>query len=443
MADMRLPSPTSSDIKQHMLGAFHQYWEQHPEDVDNLPVTVREFPVIEPPLRLESVDLPDWADSCGVSGALLVPAEACSPDRDWRHVDWWLAGFLLLEGWHERVHEARHGPIHSYSFRLTGWDDRVWCHAWVNRIAIFLRLWAVEIQGGDADLLFGPIPESRITITHDVDAVRKTLPIRLKQGGFNLLNTLLQLCKGHWTNAGQCLRRAMRFIFGQENWWKFDDLLVLEQKAGIRSRFHFYADERRKTPKRWLFDPGYDVASDRIRELIRRLETGGWRTGLHQSFDAWHSDDLIRAQKERLSEISAADISTCRQHWLRFSWSDTWVAQEAAALKEDTTLMFNDRMGFRSAAALAWHPWNPKNARDHGIRALPTVLMDSHAYDYELMPDTTRRSEIRYWLNELKLVGGHCALLWHPHTLTEDYGWKDGFEDCIAIAAELGICLDH
>jgi len=442
MADPGLPIPTPAEIRRHLLQALRQYWERELQALEELPVTVLESPVIELPLRLQSVTLPDWAEACGVSGTLLVPAEACKAGDDWQQVDWWLAGFLLLEGWHERVHEQQHGPIHSYSFKLSGWDERIWRHAWVNRIAIFLRLWAANNAGVDADSLFGSIPAPRITMTHDVDAVRKTMPIRLKQGGFNLLNTLLQLSKGHWQNAGQCLGRAMRFIFGWEDWWKLDELLLLEEGAGIRSRFHFYADARPKTPKRWLFDPGYDVTSDRIRDLIGRLSTGGWRTGLHQSFDAWESDALIRAQRQRLIDTTASEVSTCRQHWLRFGWNDTWLAQGAAGLEEDTTLMFNDRMGFRSSAAVAWHPWNPLDSCSHTIRALPTVLMDSHAYDYEVMSDDTRHSEIRHWINELQAVGGRCAVLWHPHTLTDDYGWKDGFEACIDIAAEMEVCVD-
>ena len=39
----------------------------------------------------------------------------------------------MLEGWHERIWEKVHGCIHSYSFRLKGWDTRAWDHAWVNR----------------------------------------------------------------------------------------------------------------------------------------------------------------------------------------------------------------------------------------------------------------------------------------------------------------------
>ena len=96
---------------------------------------------------------------------------------------------MLLEGWHERLWEKTKGVIHSYSFRLADWDSRAWDHAWVNRIAIFLRKWVKRENEWD-DAFLGPIPSAKLTVTHGVDAVEKTIPIRFKQGTFNLFNAI-------------------------------------------------------------------------------------------------------------------------------------------------------------------------------------------------------------------------------------------------------------
>ena len=29
------------------------------------------------------------------------------------------------------------------------------------------------------------------------------------------------------------------------------------------------------------------------------------------------------------------------------------------------------------------------------------------------------------------MLGGQAAVLWHPHTLTKDYGWSNGFSELI------------
>ena len=69
----------------------------------------------------------NWANSCGIENQLLVPQECVDQNEnsaEWWKVDWWLAIFLMLEGWHERVWESIHGSIHSYSYRLKNWDSR-------------------------------------------------------------------------------------------------------------------------------------------------------------------------------------------------------------------------------------------------------------------------------------------------------------------------------
>jgi len=93
--------------------------------------------------------------------------------------------------------------------------------------------------------------------------------------------------------------------------------------------------------------------------------------------------------------------------------------------------MFNDRAGLRTGAALSWSPWNPRTGRPHTLHALPTVLMDSHLYDYQMLAADDRRATMRAWLDEVVAVAGQAAVLWHPHTLSDDYGWREGFEELL------------
>ena len=89
--------------------------------------------------------------------------------------------------------------------------------------------------------------------------------------------------------------------------------------------------------------------------------------------------------------------------------------------------MFNDRSGFRNSGAIEWHPWNQKKSIEHKTVAKPTILMDSHLYDYDDLNQDQRQNKINNLLDECKFVNGNVALLWHPHTISEDYGWLDSF----------------
>lgn len=437
--------PGVDAIRAHMLTALGRYWPNDTEPVATLPIVRQTLTKpITGPLRLVEVHLPKWASDCDIDGYLLIPQEAATEQphhpESWKYIDWWLAAFLLLEAWHERVWEHEHGPIHSYSFRLTGWDERAWQYAWVNRIALFLRRWATQVAGDKATDRMGPLPTPGIQMTHDVDAVAKTLSIRIKQGAFNLFNAARSLSRGQFRQTGERLHQATRFLLGQENWWTFDQLQQWEADSGITATYHFHADKQPKTLKRWLFDPGYDIAAPKQRALLSQLIKQGHRIGLHPGFEAWQAPNQIAAQRSSVEEAAGRPVTHCRQHWLRFSWQDTWRAQQGAGLIQDSTLMFNDRPGFRNSSALSWQPYNPNCADLHTLSAIPSIFMDSHFYDYHPMSPASRRSAMQHWIQECHSVSGEAAVLWHPHTLTQDYGWSEGFRDVINLIREPRTC---
>lgn len=421
-------------LVQHLIRACDRYFSGHGVQLMALPVAEVPFPTVSGPLQLVDVELPAWGAHWGCDGAIAVPCECCvNPAAPrWEQVDWWLAAFLMLEGWHERVWELKHGPVHSFAFRLSGWDTRAWDRAWVNRIALFLRAWAAKQSDMEESALFGVLPRAEVLLTHDVDAVTKTWAIRFKQSVFLGFNALRLLACGQWAEAGARVCRALRFLFLPDDWWTLDEMCEMERKTGLRSQFNFYADARGKTLQRWLFDPGYDVTQPRLAALLGSLARDGWLVGLHQSYDAWCMPELMRQQRERLQSLLPLAVSSCRQHWLRFSWQKTWRAQAEAGLRQDTTLMFNDRPGFRVAATLAWTPWDVMQGRGGAsLTALPTVLMDSHFYDYQPMNASERRAALKHWISEIVAVGGQAAVLWHPHTISADFGWRKGFQDLL------------
>jgi hypothetical protein len=180
-------------------------------------------------------------------------------------------------------------------------------------------------------------------------------------------------------------------------------------------------------------DPGYNCAEPRLANLLRNLAQEGFEIGIHPSYNSFMSAESIAAETDRLADVLGRPVTACRQHWLRFSWANTWAAQAAADLRCDSTLGFNDRPGFRNGAALAFQPVDPASGELLPIAVQPLVLMDSHIYDYDL--DAARHPEqfIEPWIAEVKAVGGLATVLWHPHTLDPAYGWAQGFEALLDI----------
>jgi len=413
MAD-GLELPSAEVIRAQVRAALNGLWGDNAGQVAALPIPSATPTAIHGSLRLVRVELPAWASQCGIEGALLVPAEVGG--STWESVDWWTAAFLLLECWHERAWEQQHGPVHSYSNRLTGWDSRAWQCAWVNRIGAFMARWANIDTATSA---------AQVRLSHDVDALVKTVPIRIKQGAMRAV------VRRRGRRTSQPGRGVLQFAFGRDDWNFVDDVLALERDHGLRSKFHVFADPRRRNPIRWLMDPGYRLDTEDGRVLLEALRTSGVTIGLHPSFDSWRDPSLLAAQRRLLEEHVGRAVVHVRQHWLRFSWSDTWAAQSEADLRHDSTLMFNDRAGFRNSAALTWHPWDHVRGAAHTIDATPCCFMDSHRYDYDALASGGARPDASWLIEECKAVGGTMEMLWHPHSLSADYGWRPGFVELI------------
>jgi hypothetical protein len=438
------------------LDACRRYWLQGGDLVACLPIraVTAEYVQAIPP-GMQAIYLPEWATDIGVPLAeleagrtgLLVPEHTASGEANsaehWGKVAWFDAIDWYLHAAAERAFEAKDMPIHSYSHRLgAGWDERLWARCWVNRIALFLRRWAAQEHGKSEEALFGPRPRPEILITHDVDAVKKTVPIRLKQSAFQFFNAARRLRAGRIRQAMARSASGLRVLFGSDDYWGVERIAQLEAQLGLRSVFNLYGgfDESRRALKQWLFDPTYDVAAPRVCQTFSRLAAQGWSIGLHQSFDAWRNSEVMHRQKERIESTVGVPIEYCRQHWLRFSWKHTWQAQADAGLSTDMTLGFNDRPGFRVGAALAFRPRNFAGEQ-LSITAWPMILMDSHLYDYLILAREERERKIDDLLSEVEFVGGQATVIWHTHVFSCDYGWGDGFDHLIQRVSKM--CAHH
>ncbi len=376
-----------------------------------------------PPPRGTLVALPDWASAIGVEGALLVPDHlvAAGTAPCWQRTDWLGAIAWYLDGAAERAAEARNGPIHSYAGRLTGWDTRFWDAAWVNRIVLFLGRWAAR-RGVSAD---PRVPAAEVTLSHDVDAVRKTTAIRIKQSAVHLIKALRQLRGGRPVGALRGVGRAVRFFVGPGvGYWNLDRLIAEQRALGLDPIVFVHGGGPPRRPVTWLFDPGYRVADPVPGESLHRLASAGVRVGVHPSFTAWADPAALDRERRAVEAAIGRPVGDCRQHWLRFSWAATWRAQVAAGLTHDWTCGFNDRPGFRLGAALAVRPWGDAEAL--ALTATPTVLMDAQLYDYQELDDARRRAAIARWIGEVQAVGGQAAVIWHQRVVGPDYGWDDG-----------------
>ena len=385
--------------------------------------------------KLDKVLLPEWAQDLSPNngGYLIVPAHCIidSKGEKWRNTDWFRAVFDMITSQSEREFEDINGAIHSYSYKLDKVLYPMFEHAWVNRIALFLRRWSSRHSSVLEMEIFGNKPKGKIYLSHDVDYIKKTLALRFKQSIFNTYNIVQALLKRDLNTALNRTSKLFIFSLGKGDYWQFEKIKDLEKKNNVISYWNFYGARGGffRSISKHILDPSYDIQSAKLKKIVKTLKNEGHEIGLHPAFHSWNNYDSLNTEKHSVEATLEKKVTSCRQHWLRFSFKETWRNQELAGFLLDSTLGFNDRVGFRNGAALKTPAWdNVQKKASSSLKCLPMVLMDSHLFDYNNMSKSERRGIIDKIVEEIAFTGGEASIIWHQRVFHSDYGWGDDYE---------------
>jgi hypothetical protein len=215
----------------------------------------------------------------------------------------------------------------------------------------------------------------------------------------------------------------------------FDRIDRGEGERGVRSSFNFcMTSGKGYHPENGYWDPHYKVTDPGFRETLSGLRDRGFEVGLHGSYDSgsYRDPQSLRNEKRRLEELLQGPVYGGRQHYLRFSATETWKTHEQCGMLYDSTLGYHDRLGYRAGIGV---PFRPFDGREGGLALweLPLLIMDGTVFDTEPELNTLEKrwNALEGMLTRLSAVNGCCAVLWHQrvfahpaHTGWGDFYWR-------------------
>ncbi|MBC2694688.1 MAG: hypothetical protein HF982_05325 [Desulfobacteraceae bacterium] len=274
-----------------------------------------------------------------------------------------------------------------------------------------------------------------VCLTHDVDAVslyslKQSLRSRLTQL-LNAENAFQKVKNGVGIGidlANKVIHRNQKDpLHCYERW------LEVEKKVGARSTFFFWpglstVTKRHHTDRAYeLYDPVvFDNQKCTVAEMIREINLSGWEIGLHPSWYSYNDVDELKRQKESLEKALCNEVVSIRQHYLHYDIRITPCVHTGAGFKYDSTLGFNDNVGFRFGTCYPWRLYDLKREEDLPVIEIPLIVQDgamlNPAKGLRLDEDTAFRYVIQM-TEEVEKVGGVLTLLWHPNWIIIPHWW--------------------
>jgi peptidoglycan/xylan/chitin deacetylase (PgdA/CDA1 family) len=377
---------------------------------------------------------------------LVCPRGECPPPASDRELPApWLRsiGFMLCR--EEEVLDPRRDQWECFSGFYSRFEElSVLDRPLVNLHAVQLRrridAWA---ERRHASLAFEPRWKGgarfAVALTHDVDDIRL---FSLEHAWRLLRQARDPSSYAFRAGLGTLARTVKRGLGPGDPYWNFDRWVAEENRHGFRSTFYFCPSEPRH---RHEYDATYHTRDTlefegrrmTLARMMALIAERGWEVGLHGGYESYKEAEELSRQKRQIEAAAGRAIAGIRQHFLRFDVRATWSAQEQAGFEYDTTLGFNEAVGFRAGIAAPFHPWSVERRAPHRLLELPLGVMDGCLFR-TLRLDAEQAARLaREHLEAVEGVGGLAVLLWHPNAADEEHfpGWWQSYQETLAYLA--------
>jgi hypothetical protein len=160
----------------------------------------------------------------------------------------------------------------------------------------------------------------------------------------------------------------------------------------------------------------YEISD--IAEQVEQGERRGSELAIH-GIDAWRDASAGRAEMAQLTAVTGRPARGIRSHWLYFD-SGAPAKLEAAEFEYDSTLGYNDAVGYRAGTSQAFRLPGCKT-----LMELPLSIMDSALFSSDRMGLTEGEAIecCRQIIANARQFGGTVVLNWHCRSLAPERLW--------------------
>ncbi len=198
----------------------------------------------------------------------------------------------------------------------------------------------------------------------------------------------------------------------------FDEWLDLFERNNLHAQFNFMGERPRSS------DCWYPIRHPFVNKLMTKIAVRGHGIGFHPSYEAFESQEIFNRELESLRQVSPIEITSGRQHYLRFSAPKTWQIWEAAGFQEDSTLGYPEAEGFRCGISHDFPVFDTKQRKMLNLREKPLIAMDVTLALYRKYTPEQASEHLLQLRQTVEKHGGDFTLLWHNSSWNAPF-WED------------------
>ncbi len=182
--------------------------------------------------------------------------------------------------------------------------------------------------------------------------------------------------------------------------------------------------------KRRGVDKNLPTSSKAFQQLIA-YHAGGYRLGIHPSWQSGDDEKSLREELEWLEIISGQTITRSRQHYIRFTLPQTYRRLITHGIDQDFSMGYGTVNGFRASVASSFYWYDLQKEQQTTLRLFPFCFMDANSCFEQKYTPARAMEELMHYYRHTKKVNGLMITIWHNNLLGTDpayAGWREVYE---------------
>jgi len=154
--------------------------------------------------------------------------------------------------------------------------------------------------------------------------------------------------------------------------------------------------------------------------------SAGFEIGLH-GIDAWHDVSNGSAELEKIRQIVGRQEIGVRMHWLYYDEQSPVTLEQAGAIY-DSTVGYNETIGYRSGTTQVYKPLGAKRLLEVPLHVMDTALFYPSYLNLSYEDAWKQVSAI---IRNAIHLGGCITVNWHDRSIAPERQWGHFYEEMI------------